>query len=178
MRMYIKRFAVALLAAALLAAPVATPVLAQTAEQIAAAKAPGDTLAQRDARAAVAKGFYDANGMATRYADDAKGIDFAKPVAVIAFPVGTQWYQFVRDGAKYLGNFFSPSPQALPTCLGISGTGRTQVTASLPAGSGLQSVAAPIVDTWTTPGVSVQTAGGCDQVVVNNETKTRATFVK
>lgn len=178
MRIYVKRFAVALLAAALLAAPVAAPVLAQTAEQVAAAKAPGDTPAQRDARAAVAKGFYDANGMATRFNDDLKGIDLAKPVAVIAFPVGTQWYQFVRDGSKYLGNFFSPSPQALPTCLGISGTGRTQVTASLPAGSGLQSVAAPIVDTWTTPGVSVQTAGGCDQVVVNNDTKTKATFVK
>ncbi|HRQ83280.1 MAG TPA: polymorphic toxin type 46 domain-containing protein, partial [Azospirillaceae bacterium] len=121
---------------------------------------------------------YDANGMATRYADDAKGIDFAKPLEVIAFPAGTQWYQFVRDGSKHLGAFFSPSPQALPTCLGISGTGRTQVTAALPAGAGLQSVAAPIADTWTTPGVSVQTAGGCAQVVVNNDTKTRATFVK
>lgn len=178
MHMYIKWFTAALLAAALLAAPAAAPVLAQTAQQVAEAKAPGDTVSQRAARAAVAKGFYDANGMATRYAGDAKGIDFAKPVEVIAFPVGTQWYQFVRDGAKYLGNFFSPSAQALPTCLGISGTGRTQVTATLPAGAGLQSVAAPIVDTWTTPGVSVQTEGGCAQVVVNNDTKTRATFVK
>ena len=178
MHMYIKRFAAALLAAALFAAPAAAPVLAQTAQQAAEAKAPGDTPAQRDARAAVAKGFYDANGMATRYADDAKGINFAHPVEVISFPVGTQWYQFVRDGAKYLGNFFSPSAQALPTCLGISGTGRTQVTATLPAGAGLRSVAAPIVDTWTTAGVSVQTEGGCVQVVVNNDTKTRATFVK
>lgn len=178
MHMYLKKVAAAFLAAALLAAPVAGSALAQTAEQTLAAKTPGDSPTQRDARAVVAKGFYDSNGMATRYADDAKGIDFAKPVEVVAFAAGTQMFQFVRDGAKYLGNFFSPSAQALPTCLGISGTGRTQVTASLPAGQGLQSVAAPIVDNWTTQGVPVQTEGGCTQVVVNNDTKTKATFVK
>lgn len=178
MRAYMKKAIAVLFAAAMLAAPLAAPVLAQTAEQVATAKAPGDSADQRDARIAVAKGFYDSNGMATRFNDDLKGIDLAKPVEVIAFSAGAQMYQFVRDGAKYLGNFFSPSAQALPTCLGISGTGRTQVTAALPAGQGLQSVAAPIVDTWTTPGVSVQTEGGCAQVVVNNDVKTKATLVK
>ena len=53
----------------------------------------------------------------------------------------------------------------------ISGTGRAEYKAVLPAGQGLKSVAAPIVDSWTTPGTSVQTKGGCAQVVVPNTVK-------
>lgn len=175
----LRRIAAALFAVALFTAPVVAPALAQVTGEIeAAARLSGDTPAQRDARTAVAKNFYDSNSMGTRFTDDLKGIDLSQPVEVIGFPDGTQWFQFVRDGAKYLGNFFSPSAQVQPTCLGISGTGRVQVTATLPAGQGLQSIAAPIVDNWTTQGVSVQTEGGCTQVVVNNDTKTKATFTK
>ncbi len=179
-----RRAAALLLAAALSLAPVAGPAFAQVAAAALsadvenAAKAPGDTPAQRDARTAVAKAFYDSTGMASRFAGDLAGIDLGKPVQMISVPAGTQMYQFIRDGAKYLGNFFSPSAQALPTCLGISGRDRTQVTAALPAATALQSTAAPIVDTWTTKGVSVQTEGGCAQVVVDNTVKTKATFVK
>lgn len=178
------RVAALLLAAALSLAPAAGPAFAQvaaaalSAEVENAAKAPGDSPVQRDARTAVAKAFYDSTGMASRFAGDLAGIDLGKPVQTISVSAGTQMYQFIRDGAKYLGNFFSPSSQALPTCLGISGTGRTQVTATLPATTALLSTAAPIVDTWTTAGVSVQTAGGCAQVVVDNTAKTKATFVK
>jgi hypothetical protein len=178
------RVAALLLAAALSLAPAAGPAFAQVAaaalslEVENAAKAPGDTPVQRDARTAVAKAFYDSTGMASRFAGDLAGIDLGKPVQTISVSAGTQMYQFIRDGAKYLGNFFSPAAQAQPTCLGISGTGRTQVTASLPATTALLSTAAPIVDTWTTAGVSVQTEGGCAQVVVDNTAKTKATFVK
>lgn len=175
----LRRIGAALLAAALLSAPALSSAMAEVSAAAAlSAKTPGDSQAQRDDRTAVAKDFYDSNGMAVRFADDLKGVDLSKPVEVVSFPAGTQWFQFIRDGAKYLGNFFSPSAQALPTCLGISGTGRTQVTATLVAGKGLQSIAAPIVDNWTVSGVSVQTEGGCAQVVVNNDTKTKATFVK
>lgn len=171
-------------AVALLAAPAAGPAFAQvaaaalSAEIENAAKAPGDTPAQRDARTAVAKAFYDSTGMSSRFAGDLAGIDLGKPVQMIPVSAGTQMYQFIREGAKYLGNFFSPSAQAQPTCLGISGTGRTQVTATMPAATALLSTAAPIVDTWTTQGVSVQTEGGCAQVVVDNNTKTKATFTR
>lgn len=171
--------AAALFAVALLAAPVAAPATAQvSADAETAAKAPGDTPLQRDARTAVAKNFYDSTGMGTRFADDLLGIDLSKPVEVIDFPAGTQWFQYVRETATHLGNFFSPSAQALPSCLGISGTGRKQATAVLPEGKGLQSTAAPIVDSWTTPGVSVQTPGGCTQVVVDNAAKMKATFAR
>lgn len=179
-----RRVAAAVFVVALSVAPAAGPAFAQvaaaalSAEVENAAKAPGDTPVQRDARTAVAKAFYDSNGMQSRFAGDLAGIDLGKPVQTISVSAGTQMYQFIRDGAKYLGNFFSPSAQALPTCLGISGTGRTQVTATLPAATALLSTAAPIVDTWTTQGVSVQTEGGCAQVVVDNTTKTKATFVK
>jgi len=66
-------------------------------------------------------------------------------------------------------------PANQPDCLGISSAGRAEYKAVLPAGQGLKSVAAPIVDSWTTPGTSVQTAGGCAQVVVPNSVKAGVT---
>ncbi|WP_247882773.1 polymorphic toxin type 46 domain-containing protein [Azospirillum sp. TSA2s] len=145
-----------------------------TAEQVIAAKSAGTNADQLNARVVVASYFYASTDLTSaRYADDSKGIDFSKPLEVIDVAAGTSWYQYVRTGYDSIrfGNFFSPVATATPDCLGISGTGRAEYKAVLPAGQGLKSVAAPIVDSWTTPGTSVQTKGGCTQVVVPNTVK-------
>ncbi|CAO3421515.1 polymorphic toxin type 46 domain-containing protein [Azospirillum endophyticum] len=147
---------------------------APTAEQMEAAKAAGTTADQLNARVVVASYFYAATDLTSaRYADDSKGIDFSKPLEVIDVAEGTIWYQYVRTGYDSIrfGNFFSPVVTATPDCLGISGAGRAEYKAVLPAGQGLKSVAAPIIDSWSTPGTSVQTQGGCAQVVVPNSVK-------
>ncbi|KAA0587571.1 hypothetical protein J2848_000507 [Azospirillum lipoferum] len=155
----------------------ALPGLAQTAptaEQVTVAKAPGSSADQLNARVVVASYFYASTDLTSaRYADDSKGIDFSKPLEVIEVPTGTTWFQFVRTGYDSIrfGNFFSPVATATPDCLGISGAGRAEYKAVLPGGQGLKSIAAPIVDSWTTPGTSVQTKGGCTQVVVPNSVK-------
>jgi len=151
---------------------------APTAEQVAVAKAAGSSADQLNARVVVASYFYASTDLtSSRYGDDSKGIDFSKPLEVIAIPAGTTWFQYVRTGYDTVrfGNFFSPVVTATPDCLGISGTGRAEYKAVLPSGQGLQSVAAPIVDNWTTPGTSVQTKGGCAQVVVPNSVKAGVT---
>ncbi|CBS86764.1 polymorphic toxin type 46 domain-containing protein [Azospirillum lipoferum] len=159
----------------------AQPGIAQTAptaEQVAVAKATGSSADQLNARVVVASYFYASTDLTSaRYADDSKGIDFSKPLEVIDIPAGTIWYQYVRTGYDTVrfGNFFSPVVTATPDCLGISGAGRAEYKAVLPSGQGLKSVAAPIVDNWTTPGTSVQTAGGCAQVVVPNSVKSGVT---
>lgn len=164
-----------------LALAAALPGHAQTAptvEQAAVAKAPGASADQLNARVVVASYFYASTDLTSaRYADDSKGIDFSKPLEVIDVAAGTGWYQYVRTGydSVRFGNFFSPVVTATPDCLGISGAGRAEYKAVLPAGQGLKSVAAPIVDSWTTPGTSVQTAGGCAQVVVPNSVKAGVT---
>ena len=159
----------------------AQPGIAQTAptaEQAAVAKATGSSADQLNARVVVASYFYASTDLTSaRYSDDSKGIDFSKPLEVIDIPAGTTWYQYVRTGYDTVrfGNFFSPVVTATPDCLGISGAGRAEYKAVLPSGQGLKSVAAPIVDNWTTPGTSVQTAGGCAQVVVPNSVKSGVT---
>lgn len=155
----------------------ALPGLAQTAptaQQVTAAKSAGSSAEQLNARVLVASYFYASTDLTSaRYADDSKGINFSKPLEVIDVPAGTTWYQFVRTGYDSIrfGNFFSPVVTATPDCLGISGAGRAEYKAILPTGQGLKSVAAPIVDNWSTPGTSVQTKGGCTQVVVPNSVK-------
>lgn len=164
-----------------LALAAAVPVQAQTAptaEQVIAARTAGSSADQLNARVVVASYFYASTDLTSaRYADDSKGIDFSKPLEVIDVAAGTTWYQYVRTGYDSIrfGNFFSPVVTATPDCLGISGTGRAEYKAILPAGQGLKSVAAPIVDSWTTPGTSVQTKGGCAQVVVPNGIKAGVT---
>lgn len=159
----------------------ALPGYAQTApttEQVIAAKTAGSSADQLNARVVVASYFYASTDLTTaRYTDDSKGIDFSKPLEVIDVTAGTTWYQYVRTGYDSIrfGNFFSPVVTATPDCLGISGAGRAEYKAVLPAGQGLRSVAAPIVDSWTTPGTSVQTKGGCAQVVVPNTVKAGVT---
>lgn len=159
----------------------ALPGLAQsapTAAQMTTAKSPGSSADQLNARVVVASYFYASTDLTSaRYADDSKGIDFSKPLEVIDVAAGTSWYQFVRTGYDSIrfGNFFSPVATATPDCLGISGAGRAEYKAVLPAGQGLKSVAAPIVDNWSTPGTSVQTKGGCTQVVVPNSVKAGVT---
>lgn len=151
---------------------------APTPEQAAVAKAAGTSADQLNARVVVASYFYASTDLTSaRYADDSKGIDFSKPLEVIDIPAGTVWFQYVRTGYDSIrfGNFFSPVVTATPDCLGISGAGRAEYKAVLPAGQGLKSIAAPIVDTWSTPGTSVQTQGGCTQVVIPNSVKAGVT---
>lgn len=175
-----------ILAAAVVAAGMASVAGQASAEPVAAgrfndrledlAKTPGDTAAQREARRNVATVYYATAGMMERFPGDLKGIDLGKPVALATVDGGAIMYQFVRNGGRYLGNFFSPIQAVEPTCLGISGAGRTQVPATMPRANALRSIAAPIVDTWTTQGVAVPTEGGCAQVVVDDDAKKAATF--
>ncbi|ALG71258.1 hypothetical protein VY88_02255 [Azospirillum thiophilum] len=151
---------------------------APTPEQAAVAKANGARADQLNARVVVASYFYASTDLTSaRYGDDSKGIDFSKPLEVIDIPAGTAWFQYVRTGYDSIrfGNFFSPVVTATPDCLGISGAGRAEYKAVLPAGQGLKSIAAPIVDSWSTPGTSVQTQGGCTQVVIPNSVKAGVT---
>jgi hypothetical protein len=153
------------------------PLLAQTPAApdeatFALAREPGETSGQRDARRAVAHYFYATQpGLAVRFDDDLKGIDLGQPVEVISLPAGAVLYQYVRQSTMRVGNFFSPTPDAVPDCLGISGTGRVLLTLALPTGQGLRSIAAPILDTWT-GSEPVATKGGCAQVVVGDAVKT------
>ncbi|BAI71863.1 hypothetical protein AZL_012250 [Azospirillum sp. B510] len=172
-------FALGLMLASALAS--AVPGHAQSAptpDQVIAAKSPGASAEQLNARMVVASYFYASTDLTSaRYNDDAKGINFSKPLEVIDVAAGTTWFQYVRTGydSVRFGNFFSPVVTATPDCLGISGAGRAEYKAVLPTGQGLKSVAAPIVDSWTTPGTSVQTQGGCAQVVVPNSVKAGVT---
>ncbi|WP_395458135.1 hypothetical protein ACHMW5_29850 [Azospirillum melinis] len=63
---------------------------APSVEQVTAARAPGASADQLNARVVVASYFYASTDLTpARYADDAKGIDFSKPLEVIDVAAGT-----------------------------------------------------------------------------------------
>jgi hypothetical protein len=97
-------------------------------------------------------------------------VDLSKPVEVINFPPPEQMTQYVKSHG-FPGNWFDPQGNQTPDALGLSGEGRTLTSFKMPSSQGLLSHSKPIVDNWTSPGVSVSTTGGGKQLLVNDETK-------
>ena len=112
-----------------------------------------------------AYGFYRSGGWsANRTLAHIRGIDFTKSVQVTPLPSGTSAVQHWVPGTP-VGNYFAPVGTSASQ-LGINPAGRVPV---LFAVSGditvLRSTAAPILDTWTVPGVPFRAAGGASSTV-------------
>ncbi|MBU2968391.1 hypothetical protein KO527_03350 [Pseudoalteromonas sp. C2R02] len=71
----------------------------------------------------------------------------------------------------YPGNWFDPLSNQSPDMLGISVEGRTLKSFKVVEGTGLKSIAKPVIDTWTTPEKPILTNGSGTQVLVNDATK-------
>ncbi len=126
-------------------------------------------------RQGIAQDFYAKQGWPqSRIDGHRKGIDFNQSVRPVTIPEGTPLSQWQTPG-RSTGNYFAPASET-PTRLGIApdadvpGTGvvpKVQTpyaaTRDVPA---LQSTAAPVQDTWSTPGTPVQTEGGGTQYFV------------
>jgi hypothetical protein len=133
------------------------------------------------ARQTVARDYLENNGFTKDQIHDALGasdgskdggIDLTQPVEVISFPPPESMTQHVKSHG-YPGNWFDPSSNQSPDSLGISGDGRTVKPFKVVEGTGLKSVAKPVNDNWTTPGVDVPCRGGGTQLLVNDNTKSR-----
>lgn len=129
---------------------------------------PGSSPAVTAARRATAEQFYRNAGWADqRIADHVSGIDFTQPVRPTNLQPGTPLVQHVGSNGR-VGNYFAP-PGTRAEQLGINPAGRTE-TAFTPNASTLvlRSAAAPIVDTWTVPGVPYAAEGGGIQYFAPN----------
>ncbi len=151
-----------------------------TAEEIALAKSEGSSSLHIQAREAVARDFLKNNGFTQDQIEDALGasdgsknggVDLSKPVEVVNFPPPEKMVQYVKSHG-YPGNWFDPLSTQMPEMLGISGETRTLKSFTVVPGSGLKSIAKPVVDNWTNPGNPIATSGGGIQLLVNDETKT------
>ena len=140
------------------------------------AKSEGRTPAHIAAREKVSRDYLESNGFTDSQIEDALGdvktgskggVDLAKPVKVKSFPPPNTMYQHVRSNGRP-GNWFDPIGKQSPDVLGISGEGRNVAEFKVPRGTGLQSRARPVVDTWTNPQNPVSTQGGGVQLFVNN----------
>jgi hypothetical protein len=78
--------------------------------------------------------------------------------------------QYVKSHG-YPGNWFDPLSTQTPEMLGISGETRTLKSFTVVPGSGLKSIAKPVVDNWTNPENPIATSGGGIQLLVNDEQK-------
>ncbi|WP_188407615.1 polymorphic toxin type 46 domain-containing protein [Agarivorans gilvus] len=141
----------------------------------------GDSPKQIAAREKVAREYLENNGFTKEQIHDALGapdgskdggIDFTQPVEVISFPPPESMTQHVKSHG-YPGNWFDPNSNQVPDSLGISGEGRTVKKFKVVESTGLKSVAKPVIDNWTTPGVDVHCRGGGTQLLVNDDTKSR-----
>ncbi len=150
-----------------------------TAEDIALAKSEGSSSLHIQARETVARDFLKNNGFTQDQIEDALGapdgsknggIDLSKPVEVITFPPPEKMVQYVKSHG-YPGNWFDPLSTQTPEMLGISGETRTLKSFTVVPGSGLKSIAKPVVDNWTNPENPIATSGGGIQLLVNDETK-------
>lgn len=146
-----------------------------TAREIELAKSPGQTPEHRAARETVAKDFYiNRTSLGPkRFADEINGVDLNQPVEVVSFPPPPAVQQYVRKGARGPGNFFDPIGGQSADSLGLNGNPsiRESKTFAVTKGQGLQSIAAPIDDSWTDPSSPMTTGGGGKQLVVDNATR-------
>lgn len=154
-------------------------VAAPTLGEIALAKSEGASSEHIQARTKLSRHFLKSNGftesqIANAIGDEGAGIeggvDLTKPVEVMNFPPPEQMTQYVKSHG-FPGNWFDPQGNQTPDALGLSGEGRTLTPFKMPSSQGLLSYSKPIVDNWTNPGVSVSTAGGGKQLLVNDDTK-------
>jgi hypothetical protein len=151
-----------------------------TPEESELASKPGASPAQIAARQKVARSFYENAGMGPEDMDSHIAcIDMNQPVSEASIPgagggpAGDQLYQWNAPGKT--GQYFSTDPSVTPDQLGIDSNvasggqvvPRVQdsFTATEPV-TGLQSTAAPAVDTWSVPGQATQTGGGATQVFI------------
>jgi len=102
------------------------------------------------------------------------GIDFNKPVYVETINSGKTLWQYQAPGGRQ-GNWYSPTPKAKPTELGISPKGKAPDTKIVEfkqlniyqtkqKTEFLRSTAAPVKDTWSIKGKSISTRGGAQQL--------------
>lgn len=126
------------------------------------------------ARQRTAADFYKSQGFAeNRIPGHLDGIDFTKPVEVVRLDQGTPLTQYQAPGGSQ-GNYYAPKGTPASE-LGISPNGVNPATGEIiPKTSGnyvvgndgvtvLRSTAAPVKDTWSVPGQSIQTDGGGTQ---------------
>jgi RHS repeat-associated protein len=123
------------------------------------------TTPEEEERQKLAYSFYrEAGFTASRAWSHMKGIDLSRPVERTTIPAGATLAQHVLNGK--IGNYFS-EPGISPTNLGINPASRVETPmTSTREVSALKSTAAPINDTWTTPGSPFQTSGGAIQLFV------------
>jgi hypothetical protein len=122
---------------------------------------------QAGRRQVAAKVYEEAGFSPERAAGHLDGIDFNHPVTLETLPQGKVFEQQMLGGNK--GNYFTEVGTA-PETVGINPAGRVPgaFTPTEPI-QALRSTAAPIVDTWTTPGQPYQTMGGGTQLFVPNK---------
>jgi len=126
-------------------------------------------------RKVLAESFYRAQGfLEHRIASHLRGIDFEQAVEVTNLPKGKIVSQYQSPNGPQ-GNYYS-APGASPSSLGISPTALDPTTNKVVLKSLvnyvvkedvpiLKSTAAPIKDTWSIPGQSIQTDGGGKQMM-------------
>lgn len=148
------------------AAELRPPRIPTSEERVLAAQA-GDSVAAQAARRLVAEDYYvnQAGWAPGRAASHLNGIDWSKPVQVVKLPAG-ELDQWVAANGK-LGNYFAPKGTQAGE-LGINPAGRNLGTFKMPPGEGLQSTAAPILDTWSDPLRPYQARGGGTQIFVSD----------
>jgi len=127
-----------------------------------------------------AKNFYKAAGYSEANAvEHIRGIELTEKVFETTLKKGTEVEQWLRvdkaTGELIPGNYYT-LPGADPAKLGINLEGRVRVKSVLNEDTKfLQSTAADISDTWTTPGKTVEVKGGETQLF---QTKVNATPIK
>jgi hypothetical protein len=150
------------------------------------AASPGDSPAQIAARQKVARSFYENADMSPEDMESHLNcINMKEPVRIASIPPdgggpqGNQLWQWSAPNST--GQYFSNDPSITPSQLGVDSSVvsdgqvvprmQTSFTATQPI-SGLQSTAAPAVDTWSVPGQSTATNGGGPQFFVPRDGQT------
>ena len=179
--------------------PEGTTPFTPTDDEVALAKAEGNSLEQRVAREKVVRDFYRRHkddGLGQQRADQdlgvggapprpnkhplGFGIDLSKPLEQVKFPQPDTATQFVRNATGRPGNFFDPLGRQNGNALGINTAPniRELKVFALPQGAGLKSTAGPIIDDFTDKTNPTRTTGGGIQLTVPNSVRNAARPVR
>jgi hypothetical protein len=157
-----------------------------TPGEVELAAKPGSSPAQIAARQKVANSFYEKSGMGPEDMEShVRCIDMKQPVRVASIPpdgggpAGDQLWQWNAPGKT--GQYFTNDPSVTPNQLGTDSRAavggqivnrvQNSFTATQPV-TGLQSTAAPALDTWSVPGQTTSTDGGGTQFFVPRGSQT------